>query len=263
MLSPEQIAHFEAFGFLLLRRLLDPGEAATLKREAEEVFDEDRGGRPFPGETTEFVQPFFERRPFLFSLLDDDRIHGIGVDLLGPDFVLDQTEGRLRVEPTAWHAGDPFPQRPALDQDRVLPRDPDPRQRLPARRPRIAHPVQSRIRWRPCVRPAWTPDYRPFGLPQEEIPHVPLEVEPGDIVVFTESVLHGAFGGRPGRHQHAINFFSNPRTDAQVAEVREVHDRTRWSVRPTEALLKSGRPRIRRMISKLVELGFEPPGPDG
>ena len=262
MLSPEQIAHFEAFGFLLLRRLLDPGEAATLKREAEEVFDEDRGGRTFAGETTEYVQPFFERRPFLFSLLDDDRIHGIGVDLLGPDFVLDQTEGRLRVEPTPWHAGDRFhsglrwikigfyPEPLTRDSGclRVVPGshipcDPDPLS--------------------PLRQTGMDPDFRPFGLAPEEIPHVPLEVEPGDIVVFTECVLHGAFGGRPGRHQHAINFFSNPRTDAQVAEVRDIHDRTRWSVRPTEATLNSKRPRIRRMISRLVELGFEPCRPDG
>ena len=261
MLSPEQIAHFEAFGFLLLPRLLDPGEAATLKREAEEVFAEDRGGRPFPGETTEYVQPFFERRPFLFSLLDDDRIHDIGVDLCGPDFVLDQTEGRLRVEPTAWHAGDPF--RSGLRWIKIgfypetLTRDSGclrvvPGSHIPCNPDPLA----------PLRRTGMDPGYRPFGLPQEEIPHVPLEVEPGDIVVFTECVLHGAFGGRPARHQHAVNFFSNPRTDAQVAEVREIHARTRWSVRPTEAMLNSGRPRIRRMISKLVELGFEPPGTD-
>ena len=172
MLSPEQIAHFEAFGFLLLPRLLDPGEAATLKREAEEVFEEDRGGQPFSGETTEYVQPFFERRPFLFSLLDDDRIYDIGVDLCGPDFVLDQTEGRLRVEPTAWHAGDPFPS--GLRWIKIgfypetLTRDSGCLRVVPGTHiPRNPDPMA------PLRRTGMDPGYRPFGLAQEEIPHVP------------------------------------------------------------------------------------------
>ena len=102
------------------------------------------------------------------------------------------------------------------------------------------------------------PDFRPFGMAPDEIPCVALEVEPGDIVAFTECVLHGAFRGRPGRHQHAINFFNNPTTDAQVEELKELYGRTNWCVRPTEAMIKSDHPRIRRMIARLIELGFEP-----
>ena len=215
MLTTEQIGHYEAFGYLLLRQLFSADEAARMKREAVDIFAEDRGGRPFTGETTQYVQPFFDRRPFLFSLMDDDRIHDIAVSLLGEDFVLDQTEGRLRVEPTPWHAGDVsgsglgwikigFYLDP-LTRDtgclRVVPgshlrQDPD-----------LFAPLRGRVD---------DPGFRPFGLPPEEIPCVPIEVEPGDIVVFTECVLHSAFAGLPGRHQHAISFFSNPKTDAQV-----------------------------------------------
>ena len=256
MLSAEQIAHYEAFGFLVLRRLFSAEEAALMKNEAEEIFDEDRG-RPFAGETTEYIQPFFERRPFLFSLLDDDRIYDIGVDLLGPDFVLDQTEGRLRVEPTEWHAGDLF--NSGLRWIKVgLYLDPLRRETGCLRVIPGSHFRGEPDLFAPLRTPHNRTDFRPFGVNPAEIPSVALEVEPGDIVVFTECVLHAAYGGRPGRHQHAISFFSNPISDAQIAEVKAVHANTNFSVRPTAAALNSDRPRIRRMISRLVEFGFEP-----
>ena len=71
MLSPGQIAHFDTFGFLVLRQLFTPEEAAIMKREAIEIFDEVRGGKPFTGEKWEQVQPFFERKPFLSQLPAD------------------------------------------------------------------------------------------------------------------------------------------------------------------------------------------------
>jgi hypothetical protein len=156
----------------------------------------------------------------LFTPAAAERIYAIGVDLLGEDFVLDQT-GCLRVVPGS-HLG----------------ANPD---------------LLALLRTRND-----DPDFAPFGMRPDEIPSVALEIEPGDVVVFTECVLHGAFGGRPGRHQHAINFFSNPATAEQVAEVRGIHENTRFSVRPTERMMQSDRPRIRRMIARLLGLGFEP-----
>jgi len=43
MLSPEQIAHFETFGFLVLRLLFSHEEIAIMKRESVEIFDEEAG----------------------------------------------------------------------------------------------------------------------------------------------------------------------------------------------------------------------------
>ena len=41
MLTPGQIAHFETFGFLVLRQLFTPDEAATIKREADDIRGEE------------------------------------------------------------------------------------------------------------------------------------------------------------------------------------------------------------------------------
>ena len=87
MLSPEQIAHFGSFGFLVLKQLFTPDETAVIKQEANEIFQEDREGRPFGGEER-YIQPFFERKPFLSSLPADDRIYSLGEQLLGPNYVV-------------------------------------------------------------------------------------------------------------------------------------------------------------------------------
>ena len=77
MITPDQIADFENFGFLVLRQLLTLDEIATIKREAEEIFQEDGDGMPF-GYEEKYLQHFLERKPFLAGLPADDRIYSLG-----------------------------------------------------------------------------------------------------------------------------------------------------------------------------------------
>ena len=256
MLTSEQIAHFETFGFLVLRQLFTQEEVAIMKRESVEIFDEVRGGKPFTGEAWEAVQPFFERRPFLSRVPEDDRIYNIGVDLLGPDFILEGTEGNLHVGDTRWHG--------------------DPPDEASVRHPKITFYTEPVTRETGCLRviPGSHrsgppdpyailrgrndgPDFRPFGLAPSEVPSYPIESRPGDVVVFTENVLHAAFGGKAGRHQHAMSFMPNPKTDDEVAYLRNLYDGYRYALHPAESYVSSERPRLRRMVSRLVELGFE------
>ena len=67
--------------------MFDAEEVAVIRREADEIFAEDRNGGPITS-ATQYVQPFFERKPYLSTLVEDDRVYQIGVDLLGPDFIL-------------------------------------------------------------------------------------------------------------------------------------------------------------------------------
>jgi hypothetical protein len=76
-------------------------------------------------------------------------------------------------------------------------------------------------------------------------------------VVFTESVYHGSFGGR-ARLQLTSQYIANPTTEEQIALTREQHDGYKWGFHPAESAINSDRPRIRRMVSRLVELGFTP-----
>ena len=257
MLTPDQIAHLHTFGFLVLRRLFTPDEVALIEREAEEIMAAARQGHPFDPTTTQAVQPFFERRPFMAGLAADDRIYSLGEDVLGPDFLLDGTEGNFHVGDTPWHGGSGrqtrilpeikiafYPQPLAKDSGclRVIPgthrtSDPDPFQILRQRHD--------------------DPDGRPFGLHPSEVPCVLIETEPGDVVVFFEDTLHAAFGGAPGRHQHAINFVTNPKTDEQLSLLHELYEQHRFGFHPAESYIHSKEPRLRRIVGRLVELGFK------
>ena len=258
MLKSEQIAHFETFGYLVLRQLFTPEEAAIMKREAIEIFDEVRGGKPFTGEKWEQVQPFFERRPFMSMLADDDRIYNIGADLLGPDFFLDGTEGSLHVGETSWHGGPP-PENTLGHVKIAFYLDPLTRETgclrvIPgSHHPRSPNPFEMLRDSKDAG-----PDFRPFGMLPSELPCVALECEPGDVIAFKESTLHASFGGAPGRHQHAINFVENPKTDEQVARIKGMYESMTYSFRPSTSYIDSDRPRIRRMVSRPVEWGFEP-----
>jgi ectoine hydroxylase-related dioxygenase (phytanoyl-CoA dioxygenase family) len=253
MLTDGQKAHFETFGFLVLRQLFTEDEMAIIKRESDEIFDEARGGEPFPAEARQAQQPFFELRPFMSNLADDDRIYNIGVDLLGPDFVLDGTEGNLHVGDTAWHSGAHFlPNVKIAFYPEPATRDTGCLRVIPG-----SHRAGSPDLLAPLRPSNKDPDFRPFGMRPSEVPSYAFESQPGDLIVFTENVLHASFGGQAGRHQHAISFFANPRTEEEAALVRSMYERSRYSFRPSESYINSDRPRIRRMVSRLVEWGFD------
>ena len=257
MLTPEQKAHFETFGFLVCPKLFSKQEIQTIKRETEEIFEQVYGtGWSQPKERLS-LQPFFERRPFLAQLADDDRIYCIAEDLLGDDFVLDGTEGHRHVGDTHWHGGGGSPE--------------------VVRSVKIAFYVEPLKKETGCIRfipgsncPEFgeklkmyrgfqqDPNEMPFGIPGEDVPSVAFEPVIGDVALFTEHTYHASFGGRPGRYQLAISFFQNPKTEEQVGHIRAQYDRSKWSFRPSKSYINSERPRIRRMVSKLIELGFKP-----
>ena len=258
MLTPEQVAHFNTFGFLLMRQVLTAEEVETVRRETDEIFDEARGGKPYSGEL-EPIQPFFERRPFMASLVADDRIYSIGEGLLGPDFFLDVTEGWRHTGTTTWHGGGRYGE--GLPDIKIafyiepLTKETGCLRVVPG----------SHIRGEPdLLEPlrgggvSDDPDSKPFGLPQSEVPSVALESQPGDLCVFTESTLHASFGGRAGRYQHAMTYIKMPTTEEESAQIRKSYENARYSYRPCKSSIESANPRIRQLVAPLVEWGFEP-----
>ena len=55
-----------------------------------------------------------------------------------------------------------------------------------------------------------------------------------------------------------LNTERNPSTDEQIAAIRRDYGELRFSFHPVETYVNSKKPRIRRMVSKLVETGFPP-----
>jgi len=273
MLTDGQVAHFKTFGFLVLRHLFTPEEMDIIKQESDEIFQEARGGAEFSGEEWQAEQPFFERRPFMSMLPDDDRIYDIGVDLCGPDFVLDESEGNLHVGDTAWHSSKPEGLYSTTGQGFLYTGYSE----FSLPNVKIAFYPEPTTRDTGCLRvipgshKVNTPDllaslrtnnkdpkFRPFGIHPSEIPCYCFESDPGDVIVFTESVLHAAFGGKIGRQQHAVSFFANPTTEDEVLLIKRLYEKAKNSYRPHTSYIDSDRPRLRRMVSRLVEWGFDP-----
>ena len=107
MLTDEQKNLFKTFGFLVLRQVFTPQEIDQIRRESDRILLENRQGKPFPDTKRQAMIPFFEHSPALLWLLEDDRIYQLGIDLLGPNFILNATEGNLHVGDTQWHGGGP------------------------------------------------------------------------------------------------------------------------------------------------------------
>ena len=260
MITAEQKAHFDAFGFLMLRQRFTPQEMKKIGEATLEVIKQKAGEEGLSGKRFALMG-FMERHPRLYGLVDDDRIHEIPETLLGPDFYLSSTDGHIRSGDTPWHGlrndddAGTYGERPSarvclyfdkLDREngalRVIPGS--------HRRPFADH-----------LQGLWSedddPGHKAFGTSSTELPCVVLESEPGDVVVFTESVYHGSFGGT-ARMQLTAQFGANPNTEEEVQHLRNMHDQFNWSLHPHEAYINSDRPRIRRMVSRLVELGFTP-----
>ena len=256
MLSQEQVAHFEAFGFLMMPGLFTSEEVALMRREATSLLEDARDGRTFDGSESQIVMPFFERRQSLLGLLEDDRIYKTAEDLLGPGFILVLTEAHLSVGDTQWHGGQRtrgvlpnikmgiYLEPVARDTGclRVIPgshRSPLFESLAPLN---LQHDDSSAM---------------PMGVLGSGIPCVDLESEPGDLVVFLEEVYHAAFGGRTGRPRIALNFDAAPMTEDRIDNIRTEYAKTVYMYRPASSLLESDKPRLRNMVTPLADLGFD------
>ena len=49
MITAEQVAHYQTFGFLALRAAFKRDEMAAIGRTFDELLDQEREGRPFAG----------------------------------------------------------------------------------------------------------------------------------------------------------------------------------------------------------------------
>ena len=172
---------------------------------------------------------------------------------MGPDFILEMTDGHVRVGNTAWHGGAGLLKtaRLCLYFDN-LHKDNGSLRVIPG-----SHCPPFSDHLCPLSSQGEDPTSAPFGVTGPQVPCVALDSEPGDVIVFTESVYHASFGGK-SRLQLTAQFCANPTSDYQLADIRKQYETQKWGYHPALSCINSDRPRIRRMVSKLVELGFTP-----
>ncbi len=263
MLSEQQVAHFETFGFVVLRQAFSPQATADIIRNFDEVLAEDRHGQTFAGEKRQIVLGFIEQRPLLTGLVESDLIFEAMEQLLGPGFVWVGSDGNLYVGDTGWHPDSAHPTyrriKVALYLDPVT-KDTGCLRVIPGSHRAPFHQTLAPLHHGPD--PATTP----YGMPARDIPCFPLESQPGDVVMFDQNTWHSSFGGKTGRRMFTLNFAARPTTPEHEAMLRKMYNAnlaytqteayTRTARVYTDDFLHSDHPRIRSMADKLVELGF-------
>jgi hypothetical protein len=202
-LTPQQIRHFELFGFLQLKGLISD-RIAAVESDFERVWHAHGGGHagaPHDGERRSCIYPFIDQDGGLSALLDDHRIHGLLVTLLGEDFNYIGSDGNFYAGDTPWHTDGrhegPRYLKVAIYLDRIDAASGALRVVPGSHRVGEAYAEQTR-----ALVPAAAEQ---LSVAADGVPAVALTNEPGDVVVFNHNLLHGAFHGSRRRRMFTLN----------------------------------------------------------
>ena len=102
-LTPQQHAHFDTFGFLVLRQLLSATEMEHYSREFDAGHRAWLGDQPYDGKSRHYTTLMEEHSPYIASLADDPRFADVAEQLLGKDVVCIAIDGNYMVGDTGWH----------------------------------------------------------------------------------------------------------------------------------------------------------------
>jgi len=258
VLTSGQIAHFETFGFLVLRQVFSQAEVSSIQSEFDAVWSEASGGRPWSGETTESRQPFCEMSPPLTKLFADDRVFGPVEQLLGANVIWGASGATRYVGDSGWHADD---YNGLLDTYRaikvVMYLEPVEKDTGCLRIIPGSHHRSFNQDLRPLDQQHSDPSLMPFSVLGHDTPGFPMETHPADLIIFDARAYHGAFGGGPGRSNMQLLYFPEPAGDEDAGTLRQIYHRTKYILRIAESFLNSDSPRVRRLVAKNLELGFD------
>ena len=252
MLTAEQKAQFETFGFIHLRQLFSPKEIGGISEAFDDVLAEARGGAPYEGKG-QSVWGVVEQRPVLSAIVEDDRIFQPIEQMLGPGFIWAGSEGNVTAHSQqTWHADRPGVADAAYPRIKVmLYLNATSKEKGALRVIPGSHRIPFHEKLLPLQIQHSDPSAAGFGVDGPEVPSIPVESRPGDVVFFSQSLFHAVYNGFAGRRYIALKFAARPTTDEQFGSlVRHTPEITS----PDPAFLKSSSPRIRAMVDPLLEL---------
>ena len=280
MISPEQIAFYETFGFLMFRQLFSAEGMVVIDAEFEAVMTEDLAGQPFCGDKRYAVGGCVERRPALRRLIDDDRIYEPVEQLIGSEVMWWASDGNYYVGDTQWHPDatefvtggrikvalylDPVTRetgclrfipgshrQPLHGELGIL--------RIGRIKQNIAEGVLDPEILDPYREQGIDVDQPAFGVQPEDLPAYAVESRPGDVVLFDQHLYHGSFGGHVGRRMFTLNYYTAPQTAEAAAVFRRewnaIGNRLQGRLHE-DAVLQSDRPRLQRLVAPLHKWGW-------
>lgn len=252
-LSPEQIRFFDTFGFLSF-----PGMMADRIAEITDEFESlwaargaGHAGKPHDGTARSCIVPFIDQSERLSALLDDPRIHGIAVSLLGDDFNYMGSDGNYYVGDTNWHSDGWH--RDILNIKIAFYLDPVTRNSGALRVVPGSHKIGDS--YAEILKQQLPKSQENLGVLGRDVPAVALETQPGDIVLFNHNTKHASYGGNNRRRMFTINFCQRY-PENRLGELREyikVYARF-WIERVYgEKMVASAGPQRKRHLEQVME----------
>lgn len=244
---------FETFGYIVL-----PGQ---LKSDIEWITDEfeavfrDRGVQHDESQRSTVV-PFIDQRERLCTLLDHPSILPIVQNLLGDDFNYVGGDGNYYSGDTTWHSDGYHTVgmflKAALYLDPVA-RDSGCLRVIPGSHRRHLSD------WN--VDAAHAPEL--WGIEGRDVPCVPLESQPGDLVIFNHNLMHSAFGGGTRRRMFTLNLCRHCDSPDEIDDLKTyIAAGARFWVDSTygDTIVQTASPERRQHLAQVLENEGHLPG---
>lgn len=228
MLTADQKAHFDTFGFLTLKQAATAGQLAEVTAEMDSMLEKDREGRPF-AEEGQAMSPFVDQSAVLTRFVDD-LIAEVAADLIGPEFIWASSEGNVTVHGThGWHADRTSESDDELAYIRLkinmyldpVTVDAGALRVIPGSHQRGFHRVLEPLESMHHEKGRTDPTATPYGVLGTDMPYFAFESEPGDLICFNQALFHSVFNGFAGRRYIAFKFATGPTSDVHYKVIKE------------------------------------------
>jgi len=210
-LSQQQKDFFASFGFLVLPDLLKE-EIGWIIDEFEAVFA--GRGVVHDGTKRSTVVPFIDQREKLSTLLDNSKVVGLISGLLGDDFNYIGGDGNYYTGDTQWHSDGWHDVGKFLKVALYL--DPVSANTGCLR----VIPGTHRIDIKDWDARKARNSQELWGIAQSQVPAIPLESNPGDVVAFNHNLMHASFGGSARRRMFTLNCSARAQDEAQIEDLK-------------------------------------------
>ena len=251
-LSQQQLNHFETFGFLIFRQLLNAAEVERYSREFNAGLNAWIKGGQHDRKARHYASLMEAHSPFIAGLADDPRFADVAEQLFGKKSLGIAVDGNYMVGDTQWH-----PDTASVDYMGIkFCIYPDPldggRGALRVIPGSHREPFHSMISRDP---------QEAYGLDPDQLPAFVFASEPGDVIAFNVGLWHASFGGGDQRRQGVVVYYEDPEgpeaTQAVVQQMQGNHKMFSGLGRPMYGphWRSIEQPRHQRWLRRLDELG--------
>jgi hypothetical protein len=241
--------NLEFFGFVKLPGFFSK-EFHQILRSFDRIMEQHTQEFPHTGEERSLFWQCADSDEFLCSLMAQERLQRIVQTLMGDNFLYTGSSGNYYAGNTGWHSDDIF-QHKRIKVSLYL-------DKLDASNgalrviPGTHRPTDYNFKFLSMIGTST----KNFGVHGSEIPAVVIDIEPGDIIIFNQNLIHSSWGGNEKRKMISLNFHEKYTSERMAFLENYVEEMARF-MKPRvfgDALLKSADPALARMTAPIREM---------